>query len=98
MNRRTANEILKEYALNATDAALLAAAICEALGERVAGLERAELMMSLRRVLGEGTEAVKKTEETMPFAEAVQQSLNACSGLRPTSRRHTFASCHARHF
>ena len=87
MNRRTANEILKEYALNATDAARLVAEMCEALGKRAAGLERAELMMLLRRVVNEGAEAVKKAEETVPFAEAVRLSLEARSGLRPTSRR-----------
>ena len=87
MNKRTANEILKEYALNATDAARLVAEMCEAMGERAAGLERAELMMLLRRVVNEGAEAVKKAEETVPFAEAVRLSLEARSGLRPTSRR-----------
>lgn len=87
MNRRIANEILKEYALNATDAARLVAEMCEAMGERAAVLDRAELMMLLRRIAGEGTAAVKKAEETVPFAEAVRLSLEARSGLRPTSRR-----------
>ena len=87
MNKRTANEILKEYALNATDAARLVAEMCEAIGEQAAGLARTELMMLLRRVVSEGTEAVKKAEETVTFAEAVRLSLEARSGLRPTSRR-----------
>ena len=88
MKRRTANEILTEYGLNATDAARLVAEACEGLGgERTGGLERAELMVLLRRVVTEGADAVKKAEETVPFAEAVRQSLEARSGLRPTSRR-----------
>ena len=88
MKRRTANEILTEYGLNATDAARLVAEACEGLGgERTGGLERAELMVLLRRVVTDGVEAVKKAEETVSFAEAVRQSLEARSGLRPTSRR-----------
>ena len=88
MKRRTANEILTEYGLNATDAARLVAEACEGLGgERTGGLNRAELMMLLRRVIVDGVEAVKKAEETVSFAEVVQQSLAARSGLRPTSRR-----------
>lgn len=87
MKRKTANEILKEYGLNATDAARLVAEACEGLGERTKGLERTELMVLLRRVVSEGVEAVKKAEETVSFAEAVRQSLEARSGLRPTSRR-----------
>lgn len=87
MNRRTANEILKEYALNATDAARLVAEMCESMGERIVGLAHADLMMLLRRVVSEGTEALKKAEETVTFGEAVRLSLEARSELRPTSRR-----------
>ena len=88
MKRRTANEILTEYGLNATDAARLVAEACEGLGgDRTGGLERAEPMVLLQRVIVEGVEAVKKAEETVSFAEAVRQSLEARSGLRPTSRR-----------
>lgn len=88
MKRITADEILTEYGLNATDAARLVAEACEGLGgERTRALERAELMVLLRRAVMEGVEAVKKAEETVSFAEAVRQSLEARSGLRPTSRR-----------
>lgn len=88
MKRRTANEILTEYGLNATDAARLVAEACEGLGgERTEGLQKAELMVLLRRVVVDGVESVKKAEETVSFAEAVRQSLESRSGLRPTSRR-----------
>ena len=69
--------------MNATDAARLVAEMCEAMGKRAAGLERAELMMLLRRVVNEGTETVKKAKEMVPFAEAVRLSLEARSGVTP---------------
>lgn len=79
--------ILKEYFLNAVDAARLVAEACEGLEKRIAGLERTELVVLLRRVVTEGVTAVKKAEETVSFAEAVRLSLEARRELRPTSRR-----------
>lgn len=87
MNIRTAKKLLAPYPLTTQDAARLVLEACEELGYGTDNLNHDALMCLLRRVMREGVQVIKRAEETVTFAEAVRQSLEARSGLRPTSRR-----------
>lgn len=90
-NRRrpmnTARELIRELPLNINDAARLILETTEALGERVEGLSRRDLLVLLRRVWNEGVRCVEAAEHTVAFEEAARQSIAARAGRRPATLR-----------
>lgn len=87
-DRRLANGLLKDVALEAEDAARLALEAVEGLGARAQGLPRGELMVLLRRVVQAGAAAVLAAEQTVSLEVAAWESVRAReASLRPTSRR-----------
>ena len=87
-DRRLANGLLKDVALEAGNAARLALEALEGLGARAQGLPRGELMVLLRRVIQAGVGAVLAAEQTVSLEAAAWESVRAReAGLRPTSRR-----------
>ena len=87
-DRRLANGLLKDVALEAEDAARLALEALEGLGERARGLPRGELLVLLRRVVQAGAAAVLAAEQTVSLEVAAWESVRAReASLRPTSRR-----------
>lgn len=87
-DRRLANGLLKDVALEAEDAARLALEAVEGLGARAQSLPRGELMVLLRRVVQAGAAAVLAAEQTVSLEEAAWESVRAREeSLRPTSRR-----------
>ncbi|MBR5523057.1 MAG: site-specific integrase [Akkermansia sp.] len=85
---RTAKRLMEELPLKMNDIARLVLEATEGLGEaRWRGLGREEMMRLLRRVVQEGVRAVEESEATVSFAEAVQRSVEARAGRRPTTRR-----------
>lgn len=87
MKEITTTEIMKATALTAMDAARLVTELWEELGERVQGLGRQEVMVLLRRVMREGVEAVRASEQTVSFEQAAWESVAARSGRRPSTLR-----------
>ena len=86
-NEQTADCLLKDLELSATDAARLILECTEELGERTQGLRPFELLQLLRRTLREGVQAIAATEQTVSFQEAAIRSIEARSDRRPTTRR-----------
>lgn len=87
MNTGTAKKLLESYPLTPNDTIRLILELCEELGEQTTALSHNALMSTLRKALRKGVEEVKKAEMTVPFAQAIQMSLEARKDLRPTSRR-----------
>lgn len=87
MNTRTAKKLVNDLPLNINDLARLVLEMTEALGERAEGLSRTQMLALLRRVIGEGVQAVERAERTVTFAEAARQSLEARQDRRPTTKR-----------
>ena len=83
----TARRLIRELPLDINDAARLILEATEALGERVNGLERREMLLLLRRVWNEGVRVVEAAEHTVSFEEATRQSIAARSGRRPATLR-----------
>lgn len=84
---KTAKNLINDLPLHINDVARLVLEATEALDERAAGLNRLEMLQLLRRVIAEGARAVKAAENTVPFGEAVQKSLEARANRRPATRR-----------
>lgn len=87
MNTRTAKKLISELPLNINDLARLGLEMTEALGDKAVGLSRLQMLALLRRVIGEGVQAVEKAEKTVTFAEAARLSLEARKDRRATTRR-----------
>lgn len=83
--KNVAEDILREVAVNSTDAARLVLECIEQVGG--SSLSRSELIGLVRRVIRAGAEAVRKRESTVSLAEAAWASVEARADLRPTSRR-----------
>lgn len=85
---RIAKKLIEELPLNMNDVARLVLEAVEGLGEaRWRGKSREKMVCMLRRVVQEGVRVVQESEETVSFAEAVQQSVAARVGRRPTTCR-----------
>lgn len=78
---------LPHLPLVAGDAVRLVLECTEALGERVQGLGRTELLQLLRRTFREGAAAVQTAEQTVSFEHAAQESIAARRDRRPTTCR-----------
>ena len=84
---KTAEKIIEELPLGSRDAARLVLEMSEELGERVAGLDKRELICLMRRVMQLGVAELEKQEHTVSFVEAVWASVEARAERRPTTRR-----------
>lgn len=87
-NQHLAEELLRDCALNATDAARLVLEMEDALGRRAMRRSKRTLMQLFREVIRTGVNAINKEERTVCFKTAALASLNArVSYLRPVSIR-----------
>ncbi|MBQ8517558.1 MAG: hypothetical protein IJ498_08275 [Akkermansia sp.] len=79
--------VISHLPLSMSDIARLIAEATEELGEQAQGLTRLELLHMLRRLIRAGAEAVRAEEYSVSFSEAAWASVEARSGLRPTTLR-----------
>ena len=84
---KTANKLISNLPLHINDVARLALEATEQLGSITAGMERLEMLQIMRRMIAEGVRAIRDSENTVSFGEAVEKSVAARSHLRPASRR-----------
>ena len=87
MEEETAKELLNEQPLTPVDAARIILEATEMLTPRATGLERVEVLQLLRRVMRLGVAALSREENTVSFAQAGWESIDARAGRRPTTRR-----------
>lgn len=79
--------LLKKLPLAAEDVVRQILEFTEELGERAEGLERAELIKLLRRVIRAGAYAIEQAENTVSFEEAARASIEDCKERRATTVR-----------
>lgn len=82
-----AKALLADLPIDLEEAARIVLEITEELGSAAEGLEKGDLMKTMRRLIQIGAITLRREERTVTFEEAAWQSVEARKDRRPTTKR-----------